>query len=97
MKLKNVLQTTDADIALILHEDEDDMPPVMLPVSDRARTLFITWGMEEKGVSGIIINFAPDDMVEICPKEWKMVLADIGDGDYIFQEITLPDLPVVVH
>jgi len=92
--LEDVLQITDVDIAFI--EGDDPLPPILIPISDRAKDTFVRWGMV-KEANGIIASFSPDDFLSLCPPDWEMVAADLDDGMYVFQEITLPSSPTVLH
>lgn len=85
------------DIDLLMETTETGQPPLLIPLSERAKKLFTLMGMDDDCV-GIVGNFNPLELEGIIPDDYILRLAEQSryHGKQ-FQEITLPDELPVVH
>lgn len=86
-------QSEGEDIIIVFH---DTVPVVVVPSSDRAKALFIRWGMEESCL-GINPPDKPEDLMESIPNNWTVRMSTPEEGVHKLTQITLPQPLVVVH
>jgi hypothetical protein len=72
------------------------LPLYVRPVSDRCRALFIRWGMEED-MFGILPPTNAEDLISSVPRDWVCEMCVVEEGDFLLQEIPLPQPLVVLH
>jgi len=66
--------------------------------SDRAKTLFMQWGVSEE-VAGIEPPAKPTDFTDSLPDNWTLSMEVEKDPqvEYLIQEIALPQPRLMVH
>lgn len=87
---------SDCDTIIVMRDEE---PLGVLPRSDRARALFMRWGMEED-CDGIAAPYDPDDLFRSVPANWTcrvFELVEIPYRDYLLQDIPLPQPRIVLQ
>lgn len=80
------------DILLVM----TDVPVAVVPVSERAKQLFVRWGMPES-CQGIAPPDHPQDLIESIPFNWILEGCNLQEGLHKLAQITLPQPLVVVH
>ena len=89
----NESKTQSADIVFVML---DGVPMAVIPKSNRAKSLFIRWGMEE-GSDGIAAPYDPTDIIDSVPSNWTAVVEPPEPGMYILNKVPLPQPLMVVH
>jgi len=88
----------EIDILVVMNEG---YPVAVLPETDRARSLFIYWGMldqhEGRKLDGIRPPLSAMDLFNSIPKHWLTGVRPAEEiEEFYLQEVTLPQaLPVV--
>jgi hypothetical protein len=98
MKLKKQLTEKEVnsgvDVGLVT--TDDGLPVALIPLSDRAKALFVRWGMKEMCI-GIVPPWTPEDFFDSCPGNWVMKKIEPPSEAFLLQEITLPQPRIVLH
>lgn len=84
------------DIVLVVKDKGDYLPILVVPVSERAVSLFTRWGMKE-GVTGIAPPYDPIDLITSVPGDWITKAVPYIDGLHNVTEVPLPQKLIVVH
>ena len=71
-------------------------PVAIIPQSDRARALFMRWGMEAD-CDGIAAPYDPNDLFESVPANWMCHVGEVAERDYLIQDIPLPQPRIVLQ
>jgi hypothetical protein len=71
-------------------------PMAVVPLSDRAKALFIRWGMEPED-DGIVPPDDAADLIESIPNNWIVGMGEPLKEQYILAEIPLPQPLIMVH
>lgn len=72
------------------------LPLAVVPISDRAKALFIRWGMHPED-EGITPPIDPSHLFESIPADWRANIVDAEDGEIKLTEVPLPQPRIVVH
>ena len=94
-KKQDVLETLLGQIDVYLVWDENG-PQAAVPASDRAKALFIRWGMPENA-DGIEPPHDALDLVESMPNDWTIGMGEPVKEDYLIAEVPLPQPRLVLH
>ncbi len=74
----------------------EDMPYAIVPNSERAKKLFMRWGMEE-GLTGIAPPNDAMDLIRSMPQNWVCEMQELANGAHLIKEVPLPQPILVVH
>lgn len=76
----------------------DGQPLFIRANSDRAKTLFMQWGVQEE-VDGIDPPAEPTDFMDSIPNNWIVGVETEEDpqAEYLVQEIALPQARLMLH
>ena len=69
---------------------------IVVPVSERAKKLFMYWGMED-GYDGVYAPDNPMDLVNSFPRNWVLDVMELEDREYKVVEVPLPQPLMVLH
>lgn len=87
-------QLPDADIAIVIIETA--LVACLVPLTERAHSLFVRWGMSEDCI-GISPPESVLDLTGSVPRNWVIGLTPILVGAHIIAEVPLPQDRIVVH
>ena len=76
----------------------DGKPLLIKAKSNRAKALFMQWGVAEE-VEGIDPPEKPNDFTESIPRNWVVSAAVVSNTEvaYVVQEISLPQPRLMLH
>lgn len=75
---------------------EGGHPMIVIPQSERAKSLFIRWGMPEKA-DGITPPADAFDLMTSIPNDWVMGMKEATKDTYTMVDIPLPQPMLVLH
>lgn len=81
------------DTVLLMRQAE---PVAVIPHSNRARSLFMRWGMEAD-CDGIAAPYDPADLFDSVPANWTCRVDEVAERDYLIQDIPLPQPRIVLQ
>jgi len=82
------------DIAILFNMYGE--PVVVVAESDRARVLFMQWGVPEEA-DGILPPEHPNSLTASLPSNWTVMTRMADKASYACAEITLPQPRAVLH
>ena len=71
-------------------------PIVIMPVSERAKSLFIRWGMNPEA-DGIHPPPHAMDLMDSVPEDWILAMEEADRKEYKVDDIPLPQPRLVLH
>lgn len=83
----------EVDIIMVINEED---VVVLIPHSERAKSLFYWWGMQEDD-TGVVPPENPMDFFGSVPSGWEVASVSMRPGKYILFKAPLPQPVPVVH
>lgn len=93
---KKQLATSVANYDVGLVFKAGGIPAAVVPVTDRARKLFISWGMSDTAV-GIVPPFDPSTLTTELPGDFLVGIHRMKPDFYELSKIPLPPINRMVH